>query len=812
MFKAARKWRPPAWSSLTLQSRFMIGLLSAALLVGILFGVILYFHMHSIVIKEVRDRANIMLNQVNSVQSYVRNVLRPTMFEEFRDERFVIEAMSSSYVSKQVMETTQKDTEFLYRRVAENARNPESEANRRELKLIRLFRENPDRSRWEKLVELNGEQYYLCARPVRFTSSCMRCHGEPGAAPEELIKRYGEKRGFFHTDGSVAGLVSIGFPVQQTVQTIKQATLKYLILYIVAVALFILVLNMHFRRVVVFNLKRLTAIFQHNFPEHQSPETVRERENTDEVDSLIQGFEKLTGDLYQAREQLKQYAQNLEDMVEERTRELDMEAKERKADAYLFVHILDALRSSRDNRQLLQKVLGLIGRRLGADRACYFCTQFSSRVYTWPEETICPDLPSDYPAFTSDNPVRYTDDGLFIPAQSQDQVWGVLFLDLRLENRPARISDQILLGFGQQLAIAMENTQAFHSLMHQKELLESIFEGISDPLFLLDRNADIVMANEAAERLKQENESCSKPEQKLFPKPGDGSPNRGVIGPLAARGFNTGQACSSEVHLPGGRSFVISIYPITSPSRPGNLAVCSMRDVTSERRMLRQLRQAEKLSAVGKLASGLAHEINNPLGTILCHTSLLGNQTEDKQAQKDVRVIERHAKRAQKILQDLLDFARPKAAGSGRCSLNSLIRKSVRFFQVQADKKQAELVLELDEQNPEVNCSETVVEQILSNLLLNALEAVPAGGRIRIGSMAEKDRTVLRVEDNGPGIEEEHMEAVFDPFFSTKEVGQGTGLGLAIVYGLVQDANGRIFVENTPGACFTVIFDQQENE
>ena len=793
-----------AWKSSSLQTRFFVGLVGAALGLGVIFFTILYFHMQSVVIKEVRDRANDMLDQVNAVQAYVREVLRPKMFQKLPKEQFVLEAMSSSYVSRKVMQTTGENADLLYRRVATNARNPKSEPNSMEHRLIDFFQEHPQRNRWEKVIHLQDKRYYLCARPVKFTASFMRCHGEPSRAPEELIERYGPKRGFFHDQGSLAGLVSIGFPVQHAVQSIKSATFRYLFMYVVAVLLFFTLVHMFFRRLVVFNLKRLTSIFHSNFPEHQTKRQIQDS-SSDEVDELVSGFEHITGHLFEAREQLKEYAANLERMVAERTRDLDVEVGERRADVYLFVHLLSALRSSKDSEELLRQTLRLVGQRFAVHQVSYFCTQFSDRIYTWPEGEVPPDLPDDFLQLALSNQVRCTEHMCFVPVQSQEQIWGVLYLDFPTDFHPQRISDQVLLALGQQLAIALENIQAFYGLMHQKELLESIVEGISDPLLLVDHNASIVLANQAASDLmRDENQGSSARE--LFPVLGLESKDKSLAPRLISKSLTKQESWSEEVHLSNNRSFQISIYPIVGSHHPRGLAVCSLREVTAEKAMMRQLQQAEKLSAVGKLAAGLAHEINNPLGTILCYVNLLSNSLDQEQAREDLDVIERHACRAQKILQDLLDFARPKAAGSGQCRVNAIVQNCAQFFQVQGDKKGVQIRVEVDGRNPMVKCAESVLEQILSNLLLNALEAVSQAGWIMIQTrlIPDGDTVMVQVEDSGHGIPDDLMDSIFDPFLSTKEVGKGTGLGLAIVYGLVQDVGGRIEVENTCGACFTV--------
>ncbi len=210
---------------------------------------------------------------------------------------------------------------------------------------------------------------------------------------------------------------------------------------------------------------------------------------------------------------------------------------------------------------------------------------------------------------------------------------------------------------------------------------------------------------------------------------------------------------------------------------------------------------------MGQLAAGLAHEINNPLGVIQCYTDILMADTADEQARSDLEVISRHTSQAQEIVQNLLNFARPKASVTDSCSINTVITNMADVFSLQAAGKSARLRLNLAEGLPEVHGDAASLEQILTNLWLNACDAVPAGsGRIRIKTDLVKDsgEVLLQVSDNGPGIAEENLENIFDPFFTTKDVGQGSGLGLAVVYGLTRELGARIEVENRGGAVFSV--------
>ena len=237
--------------------------------------------------------------------------------------------------------------------------------------------------------------------------------------------------------------------------------------------------------------------------------------------------------------------------------------------------------------------------------------------------------------------------------------------------------------------------------------------------------------------------------------------------------------------------------------------VMYLRENTNERQMLDRLRRAEKLSAVGQLAAGLAHEINNPLGTIQCYTDLLASQITDPQCRADLGIIAKHTRLAQEVLDGLLNFARPKACVDDKCDLNAVIDNAVKVFNVQSGAKAIRLEIDLAAELPPIRGDANAIEQILTNLWLNAFDAVPdEGGVIRIATAPAHDRNqvVLEVRDNGPGIKPEDMDRIFDPFFTTKKIGKGTGLGLAVVFGILEELEGRIEVASDEGAVFTIYF------
>lgn len=225
----------------------------------------------------------------------------------------------------------------------------------------------------------------------------------------------------------------------------------------------------------------------------------------------------------------------------------------------------------------------------------------------------------------------------------------------------------------------------------------------------------------------------------------------------------------------------------------------------------RQLASAEKLAAIGFLAAGVAHEINNPISVIATRLELIRRELKKGQADevilKDLDTISRHAERISRIASGLLTFARDAGSKVEDVDLNKAVERVMALLEGQIKSKGVETRLNLDPGSGLAQATGVGIEQVIYNLTHNAYQATPPGGTITISTFAVDDGLVaLRVSDTGPGIPEEHAGRVFEPFFTTKDPGQGTGLGLSISYGLVKDFGGTISLESAPGkgAAFTV--------
>ena len=222
-----------------------------------------------------------------------------------------------------------------------------------------------------------------------------------------------------------------------------------------------------------------------------------------------------------------------------------------------------------------------------------------------------------------------------------------------------------------------------------------------------------------------------------------------------------------------------------------------------------QLIQTEKLASVGQLAAGVAHEINNPLGTIVLYSHLLLRQLKEMDpARDDIQFIIAEAERCKNIVGSLLNFARQGKLELGEVHAEALVEPIVAMLRRREEFERIDIVADVDPGLPPLHLDADQMKQVLINLAMNGCEAMPDGGTLRIMvGRAETPREIaIRVSDTGVGIPKENRGRLFTPFFTTKQIGKGTGLGLPIAYGIVKLHHGQISVESEPGrgSVFTV--------
>ena len=340
----------------------------------------------------------------------------------------------------------------------------------------------------------------------------------------------------------------------------------------------------------------------------------------------------------------------------------------------------------------------------------------------------------------------------------------------------------------------------------------TLFDASTDAVFLVDMwNLTILEANRAAERLTRY------PEGKLS--------GRCFVDLCPSLSRNTGnvlenQRAFSNVFRPYeefyimrdvGDRVVCEGEAVLAEWRQRLVFQVNLRDVGEQRRLAEQIHRAKKLTALGQLVAGVAHELNNPLAIVMGRSQLLARNTDlAEPVRQDLQCILKQSERASRIVCDLLAYARPSEPNKAPLDLNRVVSDVVEWRRNALEAADVRVITRLAKALPPTKADRMQLEQILINLLSNAIDALKEQPLPReIVVTTEETTSFLRIsfQDNGPGIPKDVVEKIFDPFFTTKPIGQGTGLGLTICNTYVQEHHGKIWVESQPGKGATFFVD-----
>lgn len=232
-----------------------------------------------------------------------------------------------------------------------------------------------------------------------------------------------------------------------------------------------------------------------------------------------------------------------------------------------------------------------------------------------------------------------------------------------------------------------------------------------------------------------------------------------------------------------------------------------------------QLIQSEKLSSLGQLAASIAHEVNNPLSGVLTYTQLLIKRVNSDKFSKESALdflskMESELTRSTRLIRNLLDFARQSAPALVETDLNDIINRVLELTVHSAQLNKVEVVKELDPSLPKLTADPNQLQQVCTNLIVNAIQAMPQGGKLTLRTSLDNGQLKMEVQDTGYGISPENMRKLFTPFFSTKKEVKGVGLGLAVSYGIIQRHRGKIGVQSIEGkgSTFTVYLPVYQGE
>jgi two-component system, NtrC family, sensor kinase len=394
------------------------------------------------------------------------------------------------------------------------------------------------------------------------------------------------------------------------------------------------------------------------------------------------------------------------------------------------------------------------------------------------------------------------------------------FISCRIQNRTAAIlglgktvygdyltSDdlELLLTIGNYVGIAVENARLYNSLEQKatqierlKDFSENIVESLNIGVLTVDLDDRIESWNPQLVRLLEISRS-----EAIGRRLGDLLP-ADLTGELISHASEDRVSGIYKFHLrtSTGRQVVlnVSVAPLVGKTgaRIGRLILLD--DITQRVHLEEQMLQTEKLTSLGLLAAGVAHEVNTPLAVISNYIQMLAKQFPvDDPKQKTIEKIVKQTFRASEIVNNLLNFSRTGAAQFVEVNLNSLLEETLTLVQHPFRTSNVNVVRAFQSTLPPVLGSTTRLQQVFLNLFMNARDAMPSGGMLEVRTSAQNGSVEIEVTDTGSGISAEHLNRIFDPFFTTKSSGRGTGLGLSVSYGIIKEHAGKIDVRSTPG-------------
>jgi len=371
------------------------------------------------------------------------------------------------------------------------------------------------------------------------------------------------------------------------------------------------------------------------------------------------------------------------------------------------------------------------------------------------------------------------------------------------------------------VAVAIENSRLYEQqkqhaeeLALLKEFNESIVESVNVGLLAVDETGRITRCNSPFEEMMGfgRDQAVGKLVEEIFDE-SFALNLENILGKSRWHLTEVRNAYKLHTYDSAGRSLIlnVAVAPLRSISNQQTGAIIVLENVSSRVKLEETLQQSEKLSSIGLLVAGVAHEVNTPLTGVSSYTQmLLGMVPETDPKHALLQKMQRQTDRASNIVGNLLNFSRTgNSEEFAHVDINKLLNDTLQLLEPQVRKSNIEIIRDYAATPPTILGSPGKLQQVFTNLVLNARDAMFSGGTITLKTFVDRDGdVVVEVSDTGEGISPENLKKVFDPFFTTKEVGNGTGLGLAVTYGIVQEHAGTIDVrsERGSGSTFKLVF------
>ena len=481
--------------------------------------------------------------------------------------------------------------------------------------------------------------------------------------------------------------------------------------------------------------------------------------------------------------------------------------------------------------RLLDKVVNRLAETLGVDRVAIFLVTPSKSVRLAKSRglalSVSPDLSfldASRPEFekghlffdstrkafgftpSEQETIEELDLHYYLPFRMKEETLGYLGLGKTREGDFLSSEDvDLLRTIAGYVTIALENAQLYESLEQKarqfqalRDFNQNIIESISVGVLACDLEHRIEAWNSPMETLYglERSEAVGKRLEEIFP-----AELLSTL-PLLDEPRRTENFYKVRLESRDGRERIvnITITPLVGKDETVIGRLISFNDLTERVNMEDQLAQTEKLSSIGLLAAGVAHEVNTPLAVITSQAQMLSRQldAEDPRS-KTLEKITKQAFRASEIVNSLLKFSRVSGSEFSELDVNKVIRETLSLVEPMLKGSKILLNTQLTANVPAVYGNQGKLQQVFMNLIMNARDAMPRGGELTLATEAENGSVLVEVSDNGMGIPADHLNKIFDPFFTTKSTSRGTGLGLAVSYGIIREHAGRIRVESAVG-------------
>jgi PAS domain S-box-containing protein len=399
----------------------------------------------------------------------------------------------------------------------------------------------------------------------------------------------------------------------------------------------------------------------------------------------------------------------------------------------------------------------------------------------------------------------------YVPCAMRSRVAAVIALGRTIDGALLSSEDtKLLKAISGYVAVAIENAQLLEDqaqrateLARLKEFNENIIESINVGVMVINLHGRITNWNGALEEiygLKRQN-AISRRITEVF----EAEMLRALRALMERAEWQKGEPVNIykfRAHSADDRELTLNISLAALQSKSAEIegTLVAIEDVTKRVHLEEQMQQTDKLSSIGLLAAGVAHEVNTPLAGISSYSQMLMQQIPESDPRYQLlEKIHRQTSRASSIVNNLLNFSRVSDSRFAPIEMNRVLDDTIQLLEAQLHNTNIEVARNYSERLPVTPGNAPKLQQVFMNLILNARDAMPGGGRLEISTEYDDQNVIISFRDTGVGIDPENLARIYDPFFTTKQIGKGTGLGLAVSYGVIKDHGGEITVESKVG-------------